>query len=201
MQTDAPAPAQRPRVWLLVLLGVAAAALGAMKLWPSSSAAPPPGTSNTRAAAKDKAGAAIDPASLNVRLDELKEARPGPGEVERNPFTFRPKPPPPPPAPPPGAGRGTNGPLKPTPPVETGPPPPPPPPPIPLKFFGIVEQPGMGKVAAFTDCRATYYGREGDVIAGQFRLVRIGIESVVMEYVDGRGRTTIRLSGQECVSR
>ena len=39
---------------------------------------------------------------------------------------------------------------------------------------------------------ATMRGREGDIIAGQYRLVQIGNESVVMEYVDGRGRTTIR---------
>jgi hypothetical protein len=44
-------------------------------------------------------------------------------------------------------------------------------------------------------------GKEGDVIAGQYRLVHIGNESVVMEYVDGRGRTTIRQSGQECVGK
>ncbi len=200
METDAPAPARmRPRLWLLILLGAAVAGFAAVKLWPSSSAAPQPRASNTRTAAKEKAQAAIDPASLSVRLDELKERRPGPGEAERNPFRFQPKPPPPPPAPPPGAGRGTNGPLKPAPSVETGPPPPPPP--IPLKFFGIVEKPGMGKVAAFTDCRATYYGREGEIVAGQYRLVKIGIESVVLEYVDGRGRTTIRLSGQECVNK
>ena len=43
-------------------------------------------------------------------------------------------------------------------------------------------------------------GREGEIIDGRYRLVRIGVESVVMEYVDGRGRTTIRLSGQECVA-
>jgi hypothetical protein len=133
-----------------------------------------------------------------VRLDELKETRPEPGEAERNPFRFKPPPPPPPPVP---TGRGAGNASKPPAPEDTGPPPPPPPPPIPLKFFGIVEKPGLGKLAAFTDCRATYYGREGDIIAGQYRLVKIGIESVVLEYVDGRGRTTIRQSGQECVNK
>ena len=199
METESSAPARtRPRPWLLILLGLAVAGFAAVKLWPSSSAAPQATASNTRAQARGKADAAVDPASLNVRLDELKEKRPGPGEAERNPFRFQPKPAPPPPTPPPGAGRGANGPLKLEPPVETGPPPPPP---IPLKFFGIVEKPGLGRVAAFTDCRATYYGREGDIIAGQYRLVRIGIESVVLEYVDGRGRTPVRLSGQECVPK
>ena len=76
---------------------------------------------------------------------------------------------------------------------------PPPPPPILLKFIGTVEPKPGDKVAAFSDCRYTFRGREGDIIDGRYRLVRIGAESVVMEYVDGRGRTTIRLSGQDCV--
>jgi hypothetical protein len=61
--------------------------------------------------------------------------------------------------------------------------------------------PGKGKVAVFSDCRATMSGIEGDIVDGRYRLVRIGVESVVMEYVDGRGRTTIRMSGQECVTK
>lgn len=64
-----------------------------------------------------------------------------------------------------------------------------------------MDVPKVGKVAAFSDCRATMRAREGEIIAGQYRLVRIGVESVVMEYVDGQGRTTIRMSGQECVGK
>jgi hypothetical protein len=41
-----------------------------------------------------------------------------------------------------------------------------------------------------------YHGREGETIEGRYRIVRIGQESIVMEYEDGRGRTTIRLTGQ-----
>lgn len=79
---------------------------------------------------------------------------------------------------------------------------PPQPPPITLKYIGLMEGvPGQGKVAAFSDCRSTMQGREGEIVAGQYRLVRIGVESVVLEYVDGRGRTTIRMSGQECVGK
>ncbi len=84
------------------------------------------------------------------------------------------------------------------PPVPTGPPPPPP---IPLKFIGTVEPTPGDRVAALSDCRYTFRGREGDIVDGRYRLVRIGVESIVMEYLDGRGRTTIRLNGQECVSR
>jgi hypothetical protein len=198
METDAPARGEpRVRSWLLIVLGIAVVAFVVMKLWPSA-AAPVAPTSNasSRAAGTAKAGAPIDPASLDVKLEALKQKPPGPGEAERNPFQFKPKPPPPPPE----AAGGRNGarPAPPPPPVNTGPPPPPP---IPLKFFGIVEKPGAGKIAALSDCRSTYYGREGDIVAGQYRLVRIGIESVVMEYPDGRGRTTIRMSSQDCVTK
>ena len=72
---------------------------------------------------------------------------------------------------------------------------PPPPPPITIKFIGIVET-ARGKVGAFTDCRATFPGREGEVIEGRYRVVRIGIESAIVEYTDGRGRTTLPLNGQ-----
>ena len=86
------------------------------------------------------------------------------------------------------------------PPVVDPNPPPPPPPPIPLKFIGKLETRG-GTIAAFSDCRTTMRGKEGDIIDGRYRLVKIGVESVVMEYLDGRGRTTIRESGQECVGK
>ncbi len=75
------------------------------------------------------------------------------------------------------------------------PPPPPPIPPIPLKFMGTVER-GTLKLAALTDCKGfTYSGREGEGIDGRYRLVRIGEESVVMEYLNGTGRITIKRSG------
>ena len=39
-------------------------------------------------------------------------------------------------------------------------------------------------------------GKEGDIIDGRYRLLKIGVESADLAYVDGRGRQTIRLSGQ-----
>ena len=70
---------------------------------------------------------------------------------------------------------------------------PPPPAPIPLRYVGYAETPGTGKVAALSDGRFTYHGREGDVIEGRWRLVSIGVESLVIERVDGSGRQTLRL--------
>jgi len=70
-----------------------------------------------------------------------------------------------------------------------------PPPPITLKFIGTIEAPGVGKLAALSDGKFVYRGREGDIIEGRYRIVKIGVESIVMEYLDGRGRQTIRLTG------
>ena len=42
-----------------------------------------------------------------------------------------------------------------------------------------------GRVQRLSERRCAAH--EGDIIAGQYRLVQIGVESVVMEYVDGRG--------------
>jgi hypothetical protein len=191
METDVPArPSGRPRPWLVVTLLVVVVLAVAAQYWPTKSAGITGGPSKPRQAA-GKGAHGVEPSDLVVRLDALKAQRPEAGEVERNPFRFQPKPPPPPPPAPPRPA--------PQPEASAVPQGPPPPPPIPLKFIGTVEPKAGDRVAAFSDCRYTFRGREGDIIDGRYRLVRIGAESVVMEYVDGRGRTTIRLSGQECV--
>ena len=81
------------------------------------------------------------------------------------------------------------------PPVPTGPPPPPP---ITLRFIGLIEAPPRtGRVAMLSDGRGgLMYGREGDTVDGRYRMLRVGTDSIEMAYVDGRGRQTIRLSGQ-----
>jgi hypothetical protein len=75
------------------------------------------------------------------------------------------------------------------------------PPPIPLKFIGVTEAPGVGRIAALSDCRHTVQGFEGELVDGRYRIVKIGVESLVIEYKDGRGRTTLRMTGQECVTK
>jgi hypothetical protein len=72
------------------------------------------------------------------------------------------------------------------------------PPPIPLKFIGLVEAPRQaGRVAILSDGRGNvFYGKEGDTIEGRYRMVKIDSEMIELAYVDGRGRQTIRLSGQ-----
>lgn len=158
-----------------------------------------PGSEATRPVAPSAASKAGAPqASVpKVGLEALVAKRPEPAEGERNPFRFQPKAPPPPPGAggKPGAG-GTSGSEPAAPPAPVTPPSPPQPPPIPLKFIGIVEgKGGVGKIAVLSDVRGVYQGREGEIIEGRYRIVRIGVESVEIEYVDGQGRQTIRLTG------
>ena len=164
-----------------------------MKMWPGTSAAPA-STSNraeSTSAARQPQATTTTPAPPVVHLDTLNGERPRPARVERNLFRFRPKAPPPAP---PAAER----PAPPAaPPVPAGPPPPPELAPITLKFIGIVEAPSHGeKIAILSDGRnAPFYGKEGAIIEGRYRILKIGVESVEIAYADGRGRQTIRLTG------
>jgi hypothetical protein len=181
----------------LVLLGV----LGLVLLWQMFSGGTAPGPVTTRS--NPRAGAAmpveqVSPADLDVRVESLADAAAPLDEGGRNPFRFQPKaPPPPPPAPP-----ASNIPSATMTPVIPGPPPPPPIPAIGtlIKFIGIVDT-GKEKIGAFSDCRYTFSGREGEILEGRFRLVKIQVESAIVEYVDGTGRTTLPLNGQACVGK
>src|SRR5262245_58383260 len=192
-----------------ILLAAVAVVLGvvAYQAWPRTSAAPAP-TSNQRGSPQassagtagtglrsqkqaEKPPASGTPDAPDVHLEALSAERPKPGEADRNLFRFKPKAPPPPPPPV-------------TKPCETqvnvvppGPPPPPPPPPITVKFIGLADvAPGKPKIAVLSDgLGAPQYGYEGQVVFGRYRILKIGVESIEMAYLDGRGRQTIRLSG------
>jgi hypothetical protein len=140
----------------------------------------------------------------DVKLELLR--RP-PGTLEepgRNPFRFEgraaaPAPEAPAgrgPAPAAGSGAPSRGVTTPSQPVA--PAGPPPPPPIPLRFIGLVDAPSQaGRVAIMSDGKGNvFYGKEGDTIEGRYRMLKIAPDSAELAYVDGRGRQTIRLSGQ-----
>jgi hypothetical protein len=180
-------PIQRPRTGVLVFAAVALAAILVYTMWPAATPQPAPSNPPREQQTQASAGAAKS-SPLDVRLNELKQPPPEPEPDGRNPFRFYVKPPP---APRPEVVERTPPPPGPPPP----PPGPPPPPPIPLKFIGTMEQ-GTKKVAIFSDGRGLpLYAAEGELILGQYRVVRIQIESVVMEYVDGKGRQTIPMRG------
>lgn len=180
-----PASAHRRQLVLLAALVVALVAVMAYQFSGGPRrAAPIRGGSAPRAATMPApVASALEPVP-ELRLAALDGERPRPASG-RN--LFRDRPAPPPPAPP-----SAVAPVKPDP--NAPPPPPPPPPPITLKFIGLV-QARDGTVAVFTDGRDVFYGREGEVIEGRYRIIRIGVESVEMSYVDGRGRQRIPLTG------
>jgi hypothetical protein len=196
MDTEAtPSSSRRPRTSLLVLLGIVLAG-AAMVTLRQDAAGPAAPTSNPGRPQQQARGAAFQPEQLDVKIEALSQAAAQPDDTDRNPFTFRPKAPPPRPPAPPNDSRPRPDPGPPnTGPVSTGPPP------IPLKFIGVTEAPNVGKIAALTDCRHTVQGVEGDIIDGRYRIVKIGVESLVIEYVDGKGQTTLRMSGQDCVAK
>lgn len=187
----------RPRPWLLIALGVVVALFLLARIWTGNPAAPAGTPSNAARQPQGTGQQRIDPAQLDVQLEALHARREVDEESDRNPFRFQPRIAP--------ASPVQDAPVF-QPPADVGPPQPPAdlgPPPIgqTVKFIGIVEPKPGDRVAAFSDCRITTYAREGDVILGRYRMVRLGVESAVVEYLDGRGRTTLRMQGQECVGR
>jgi hypothetical protein len=178
-----------------LLLGAVAVVLAAVAYgaWPRTSLGPASSSNGTGGLTTSPRGPAASTAAPDVHLPMLGAKRPRPVSASRNLFRFRPKPPPPPALPPPVAPVE----RPPVPVAPPGPAPPPPPPPIVLKFIGTVEAPGQSaqKIAVLSDGRNVFHGREGDIIEGRFRILRIGAESIEMAYLDGRGRQTIRLTG------
>jgi hypothetical protein len=171
----------------VVLVSVLYIAIEGWPLGTGTSTAPAPASNGAGRTARNdrKPGAAETP---DVHLEALEAGKPKPGEAGRDLFRFKPKPPPRPAV--------AEQPARPaeTAPESTGPAPPPP---IALKFIGIIDV-GQSKkvVAVLSDGRgAPVYGSEGETVLGQYRILRIGTESIEMSYLDGRGRQTIRFTG------
>jgi hypothetical protein len=138
----------------------------------------------------------IDPSRIDptLRLDLLAKLQ----SVElsgsgRNPFKIGP----PPPKVEPLKGPEPKVDLKP---VQAdakpaAPPGPPSPPPINLKYYGFTSAPGnTAKTAFFLDGEDILVAKEGDTLKRRYRVVRIGITSVVMEDTDSKRQETIKLT-------
>jgi hypothetical protein len=163
---------------------------GTYVMSPWSADEPAPAARQTPAAGGRAAQSDAGPVD-DVRLDLLTATGGDAATVSRNPFRFQQRAVP-------AAPRRAPAPRpeETAPPVPTGPPPPPP---ITLRFIGLIEAPPRttGRVALLSDGRGgLMHGREGDTVDGRYRVLRVGTDSIEMAYVDGRGRQTIRLSGQ-----
>ena len=176
---------ERQRHALMGLLAVLVAAAGWRYLGAPAADAPAAAATARRA---EQASAPVPP--VDVRLDALDNSREGPDEIERNPFVF-------------GARVAAPVPRSDTP-ITAAPAPvilppgPPSLPPIPFKFIGLVEgAAGTRRIAVLSDSKGlVVHGGEGAIIDGRFRILSIGPESIEIAYADGRGRQTLRLSGQ-----
>jgi len=173
----------------LLLLTVLLAAMAGVVVWQSSASrgGDPSAAAKTPGGAQ---GAQEGNAVGDLRLESLDTRGASPIHHSRNAFQFRVRQA----APTPVAARPTGA-VAPPPPAPVGPPPPPP---IPLRYIGYLDQVGDSKrLAVLSDGRGNVFnGKEGDIIEGRYRVVRIGTDSADLTYVDGRGRQTIRLSGQ-----
>lgn len=76
-------------------------------------------------------------------------------------------------------------------------PPKPPPPPIPLKFYGFVNQIRAGaKKAFFLEGDEIHVAGEGELIKKRYKVVRIGVNSVVVEDTQFQHQQTLPLEEQ-----
>jgi hypothetical protein len=111
-------------------------------------------------------------------------------------FGKEPPPPPPPPGPKttitPGSLAGANPPPPPD--AKPGEPPKPTAPPIPLKFYGYSNTPRGGpKRAFFLDGEDINVVTENDVIKNRYKIVKIGVNSVVVEDMNFKTQQTLPL--------
>ena len=179
-----------------IALAIAAMLLIAVAVWtvrrsttPPAAAAPGGATASSTQPQSKHPIAAID-------LEALDAKRPEPEESDRNPFRFKPKSAPPPPAA--AVRQQQEQAAAAAAQAAAGSSEPPPPPRIPLKYIGEMSDPKKtgARVAILSDARGVYYGREGDIVEGRYRIMKIGVESIELAYLDGRGRQTIRQTGQ-----
>ena len=88
-------------------------------------------------------------------------------------------------------------PMIPAEPVNKPDPPKPTAPPIPLKFFGFIANPKLGtKKAFFLEGDEIHVASEGDTVKKRYKVVRIGINSVVMEDTEFKSQQTLPLEEQ-----
>jgi hypothetical protein len=174
----------RLSILLVVLAGV---------LWYWSGPAVPTTATSNQAGAVAPASPGQLPEPEVLKIDALRMSS-GLTDSGRNPFVYRqrdsapgssflttPQPGPPP------------GPLVPPPvPVPQGPPA------IPLRLTGLtVVQAGGRTLVTLKDpsTNTLYQAFEGDIVDGRYRVVKVGVQSVVVSYLDGSGIRTLPLGG------
>lgn len=139
---------------------------------------------NTVGSADTMAGGGLD-----LRLESVTASRPGRTDSGRNPFRFG--------SDEPSQLQRWAGSAAPDPTPVTAAPMAPPPVPrrSPLRFIGIVEAPSAGLIAVLTDGDVVFEGRQGEVLEGRYRILRVSAERVELELLPAGGRQVLALEG------
>jgi len=139
----------------------------------------------------------VDPTLHLELLRKLQEAAADSGG--RNLFQFG-QPPPPPPTPEQLARLSHPEPIvKPQPQniAPSGPPQPPPQPPISIKYYGLSTARANGKkIAFFMDGETILMAGEGEMLQKRYRVVRIGVNSVVLQDTQLKREETVPLASE-----
>jgi len=75
-------------------------------------------------------------------------------------------------------------------------PPPPPAPVITLRYIGYMSE-SSGSVAFLTDGKEVFMARENDVVANQYRVLKITEESIELGFLNNNQSSTIRFQGNQ----
>src|SRR5262245_43984936 len=164
-----------------IALAIAAILLIAVAAWTVRPSTTPPAPAQSGAIASSTAPQPKHPIS-EIDLGGLEATRPEPEQGDRNPFRFKPKPASQPSA---AAVKEQQQRAAAAAQAAAGPSEPPPPPRIPLKYIGEMSDPTKTghRVAILSDTRGVYYGREGDIVEGRYRIIKIGVESIELAYL------------------
>ncbi len=119
--------------------------------------------------------------TTDLALATLKGPRPQPVERTRDPFQFKSK-------------RRRE--VRLMSPEQPGPVEPASRPRIPLKFIGQRTSNEIGRMAIISDNRDIFFARAGEIVAGRYRILRIGAGSLDLAYVDGGECQTLPFTGQ-----
>jgi hypothetical protein len=171
----------------LILLGGSVAVLVAVVIYQGRTAQPTAtGVQSSNPLAAASRGAGEGPVT-DVRLALLQTQSASFVAPRRDPFRFKPKPAP--------VVRQVAPPVVFVPPTPSGPPPPPR---IEaqIRLIGVFDTGPGGRTVALTDGTRLIHGREGDVIEGRYRLLKVDQSSVDIAYLDGTGRVRLPLSGR-----
>jgi hypothetical protein len=149
---------------------------------------------------KLKEGTDISRIDPTLKLDLLAKLQKVSVEAgSRSIFDFS-QPPAPPPPPVARIKPGTEIAAAASKPVEAGPPKPPappPPPPIPLKFYGYANtQKGGPKRGFFIDGEEIFTPVEGEMVRNRYKIVRIGLNSAVVEDTTNKNQQTLPLEAE-----